>query len=87
MQFYQHLGFFPSPPRSPCGIPSYAENLAIEFVIESSDSSLYSIGQREQYDDRVIDYFDVSARDDIESEYCSISDTYSSNSSSSDCCS
>lgn len=75
LPFYQHPNFFRSPTLSPRGLPVYAEELAIAFANESSDSSSHYISHRMRYDSGVVNYLDLSASesesDDIEIEYCS----------------
>lgn len=64
----QHQRFFRSPTLSPRGLPIYAEELAIEFANESSDSSPYHTLRHKRYDKRVVRYLDLSASesDDLE---------------------
>ena len=64
----QHQRIFRSPTLSPRGLPTYAEELAIEFVNESLDSSPYHTLRCNRYYKRVVCYLDLSASesDDIE---------------------
>ena len=57
----QHQGLFQSPTLSPRGLPIYAEQLAIAFANESSDSSPYYTSRCKRYDERVVQYLDLGA--------------------------
>ncbi len=67
LPFYRHPGFLRSPSLSPCGLPIYAEHLALAYVDASSDSSSISLSPHRSYDPRVCSYFELSASesDDI----------------------
>jgi hypothetical protein len=53
--------YFGSPPTPTMQLPCYAEDMAVAFAKDSSDSSSASSSPRVKYDPRVLRFIDQSA--------------------------